>query len=86
MARLILLAVVALLLYLVLRAAAHAFLLGLRGTRRAPGARHGRRDQLVKDPVCETYVPQHTAIARSEGAETYYFCSPACAKKFKVSS
>jgi len=40
----------------------------------------------VKDPVCETYVPRRTAVVRTAGSATYYFCSPACAAKFKASS
>jgi YHS domain-containing protein len=40
----------------------------------------------VKDPVCETYVPRRTALARTDGVATYYFCGPTCAAKFKTPS
>ena len=83
MLRLLALAVLAVLIYLVIRAAVAGFLAGLRGSGRAAG--RALRDELVKDPVCETYVPRRTAIARSVGPVTHYFCSAACAEKFKPS-
>jgi YHS domain-containing protein len=82
--RLLALAVVALLIFLLIRAVVSAFLAGLRGTRRTGGPTRALRNDLVKDPVCETYVPRRTAIARTAGPMTYYFCSPACAAKFKA--
>ena len=85
MARLLLLAVVALLVYVILRTVTQAFFTGLRGAgRTAPPP--GLRDHLVKDPVCETYIPLRSAIARTAGSDTYYFCSPVCAEKFRVRS
>jgi YHS domain-containing protein len=83
--RLLLLAVLAVLIYLLIRAAVAGFLAGLRGVRR-PGGPRALRDELVKDPVCATYVPRRTAIARTAGPVTYYFCSLACAEKFKLPS
>jgi YHS domain-containing protein len=83
--RFLALAVVALLVFLLIRSVVSAFLAGLGGTRRrAGGSTHALRNDLVKDPVCETYVPRRTAIARAAGPTTYYFCSPACAAKFKA--
>jgi YHS domain-containing protein len=82
--RLLALAVLAVLIFLVIRAAVAGFLAGLRGSGRA-GAGRSLRDELVKDPVCTTYVPRRTAIARTVGPVTHYFCSPACAEKFKPS-
>lgn len=86
MARLLLLAVVGLLLFLVLRAAVAAFLAGLRGVARPSAAPRAIRDELVKDPVCETYVPRRSAVARTTGSATHYFCSAACAAKFERSA
>jgi len=83
--RLLVLAVLFLLIFLVLRAAVAGFLTGFRGTGRATRPRALRND-LVKDPVCATYVPRRTAVARSAGSTTYYFCSPDCAQKFKLPS
>jgi YHS domain-containing protein len=79
--RLLLLALVAVLVFLILRAAFAGFLAGVRGeTRRRP---RSQREDLVKDPVCETYVPRRTAVARRTSVATYYFCSADCATKFK---
>lgn len=35
--------------------------------------------ELVRDPVCETYIEKTSAIFRN----SHYFCSEACAAKFK---
>ena len=86
MLRFVALAVLACLIYLLLRAAVASFLSGLRGGGRAGGRVRELRNDLVKDPVCETYVPRRTAVIRSAGSATYYFCSPACAAKFKAPS
>ncbi len=86
MVRLLLLGVVGFLLYLLLRAAVAAFLAGFRGPARPAGAPRAIRDELVKDPVCETYVPRRSAVARTVASATYYFCSTACAEKFERSA
>jgi YHS domain-containing protein len=83
--RLVALAVLAVLIYLLLRATIAGFLAGFRGQVRGAGSSAGPQ-QLVKDPVCETYVPRRSALARTAGPVTYYFCSPACAAKFKAPS
>jgi YHS domain-containing protein len=84
--RLVALAVLALLIYLLIRTMIAAFLGGLRGSGRSGAGPRSLRNELVKDPVCETYVPRRTAVARTAGTATYYFCSPACAAKFKAPS
>jgi hypothetical protein len=61
--------------------AAGAILLPL--LRRTPGA--GRRtvlDELVKDPVCQTYVVRSRALARGRQADPIYFCSADCAQRY----
>ena len=59
---------------------------GLRGAGRpAPRTRAGL-DELVKDPVCETYIPRRKAIARGNGPATQYFCSAVCADKYLARS
>jgi len=79
-------AVLAFLIFLVLRAALAGFLAGFRGPGRATGGSRALRNELVKDPVCETYIPRQGALRRSAGPTTYYFCSTACAEKFKLPS
>lgn len=51
------------------------------GAGRGPGPR-ALRDELVKDPVCQTYVVRSRALTKSAGGSTYYFCSPECAARF----
>jgi YHS domain-containing protein len=84
--RLLAFALLALLLYVLIRAVVASFVAGLRGAGRTRGAARALRNDLVKDPVCQTYVPRRTAIARTAGSMTYYFCGPACAAKFKAPS
>ena len=40
--------------------------------------------QMVKDPVCGTYVVPERALSVSVGRETVYFCSAACRDKFRA--
>ena len=50
---------------------------GFKGKRDAPVD-----DVLVKDPVCNTYIPRRQAIALLHEHRTYYFCSDTCRKTF----
>jgi YHS domain-containing protein len=43
------------------------------------------RDELVKDPVCHTYVVRSRAIRRILGGESRYFCSRDCASRYSAS-
>ncbi|HUF91640.1 MAG TPA: hypothetical protein VMR23_04630 [Candidatus Limnocylindria bacterium] len=45
------------------------------GSARAPRA---LRDELVKDPVCQTYVVRSRAVSRGDVA----FCSADCAARY----
>jgi hypothetical protein len=38
-------------------------------------------DELVKDPVCQTYVVKSRAITRTTGGAVSYFCSVECAQR-----
>ena len=38
-------------------------------------------DELVKDPVCQTYVARSRAISRPGPEGPRYFCSDACARR-----
>ena len=40
-------------------------------------------DELVKDPVCQTYVLRSRAVRARRRGEPVYFCSPACARQFE---
>ncbi len=48
------------------------------GARRRPSV----SDELVKDPVCQTYVLRSRAVTRETGGTTHYFCSRECAARF----
>ena len=49
----------------------------------APGrGRSERRDELVKDPVCQTYVVMSRAIRSDAGGTTVHFCSRECAERY----
>jgi YHS domain-containing protein len=53
--------------------------------RRMSGSRPrppGTRDQLVKDPVCGTYIVRSRAVSRAGAEGSRYFCSPECAGRF----
>ena len=82
----------AIVLLLLLRLALR-FVLGLfQGLAEpAPGEAAGRRGaagkpariagELVKDPVCATYIPRESAISARVGGETRYYCSTTCRDK-----
>jgi YHS domain-containing protein len=40
------------------------------------------RDELVKDPVCQTYIARSRAVTRHERGEAVYFCSAECARRY----
>ena len=50
--------------------------------RVAPPARRTRRDELVKDPVCQTYVVLSRAVTTEVDGVATYFCSEECAARF----
>ena len=39
-------------------------------------------DELVKDPVCGTYVVRSRAVSRPAADGSFYFCSAECAGRF----
>ncbi len=40
------------------------------------------RDEIVKDPVCQTYVVRSRAVSRSVVSGPTYFCSAECARRY----
>lgn len=42
----------------------------------------GRFDELVKDPVCSTYIARSRAVTRADARGTHYFCSAECARRY----
>jgi YHS domain-containing protein len=45
-------------------------------------ARRLETDELVKDPVCQTYIVRSRAVSRQTAAGPRYFCSAECAARF----
>ena len=41
-----------------------------------------RGDELVKDPVCQTYLPRSRALERTIHGATRYFCSETCLRRY----
>ena len=48
--------------------------------RGAAPARRTRHDELVKDPVCQTYIVKSRAVRRTDAGQVRYFCSEQCAR------
>jgi YHS domain-containing protein len=40
------------------------------------------RDELVKDPVCHTYIARSRAVSVGASEDAQYFCSAECARRF----
>ena len=38
--------------------------------------------EMVRDPVCETYISKATAIVKDGNGQTVYFCSQECMNAF----
>jgi uncharacterized protein len=50
---------------------------------RAQGPTPQRGVQMVRDPVCGTFVLPERALMLGDGGERVYFCSDACRDKFR---
>ena len=50
--------------------------------RSALSGRAARRDELVKDPVCQTYVVKSRAVTVEAGGVVTHFCSRECAARY----
>ena len=74
-----------LLLFLIVRAAVRGF---LADRRRAPAARPPDPIQsggeLMKDPVCGTYVSAAASFTRSVNGQVIHFCSKECRDRYGV--
>jgi YHS domain-containing protein len=57
----------------------------LRQVSLRPGPRPGRlrADQLVKDPICSTYVVSARSVRREIEGVTRHFCSDECANRYE---
>lgn len=53
----------------------------LTGSQTRPRA-EGRSGVMVKDEVCNTYLPREDAIKETSGGVDQYFCSEACRARY----
>ncbi|MCX5874667.1 MAG: YHS domain-containing protein [Deltaproteobacteria bacterium] len=70
------------LLYRVLRWAMTALGSGAAGPTIDRGSGSTSINEMVKDPVCGTYVLARDSIHVRTRGQTYYFCSDECRKRF----
>jgi YHS domain-containing protein len=58
------------------------------GVSQPPGARRSgppdRGVQMVRDPVCGTFLPPETAITLADRGAVRYFCSEKCRDAYKA--
>jgi YHS domain-containing protein len=79
-----------LLLFLALKSIARTFMAGVHRTRQAPRARSSERPpapsggELIKDPVCGTYVSAGASVTRTVNGQVIYFCSEECRKQYRA--
>ncbi len=60
-----------------------AWTVGMRSrARRATSGE--RRDAMVLDPVCSTYLPKARAVVRRVRDADVFFCSEACAQQYAL--
>jgi len=57
---------------------------GLNGAPSGRGNVPARGVQMVRDPVCGTFVVPDRAVALSVGREHIYFCSVSCRDKYRA--
>jgi len=69
--------IIAYLIYLVVR-----FVLGPFLRTRPQRPRRRLSGNMVKDEVCNTYLPQEDALRASVDGTDYFFCSGECRDKF----
>lgn len=43
-----------------------------------------RIEEMKKDPVCGTYIPENEAVTYKAHGQTFYFCSQECKEKYKT--
>ncbi|MBW2057505.1 MAG: hypothetical protein JRH07_07055 [Deltaproteobacteria bacterium] len=50
--------------------------------RRYGGMESTGKNELVKDPYCQTYIPKDTALRARIGGEDLFFCSETCMNSY----
>lgn len=53
------------------------------GSQRRRAVKPGRATgRMVRDRVCETFLPADLALSLARGGRTHYFCSASCRDRF----
>jgi YHS domain-containing protein len=39
-------------------------------------------EELVQDPICQTFIPRKEALKAERDGKDYFFCSEGCLKRF----
>ena len=60
------------------------FVEGINGAPPPGGNVPARGVQMVRDPVCGTYVVPDRAVALSDGSSRVFFCSANCRDKYRA--
>jgi YHS domain-containing protein len=58
------------------------FFRALNKASKPPRASKGASGIMVKDDICNTYLPKENAIRQVYEGKEYYFCSSECRQKF----
>jgi len=58
------------------------FFRALNKASKPPRASKGTSGIMVKDDICNTYLPKENAIREVYEGKEYYFCSSECRQKF----
>jgi YHS domain-containing protein len=53
-----------------------------RPVRQETGGQTPSAEEMVRDPVCQLYLPRAEAIRHKVHGREYFFCSPGCFDKF----
>jgi YHS domain-containing protein len=52
-------------------------------SRKRSDSKEGNNENMVKDPVCNLYIPESEAVRRIIRGKKIFFCSNDCAEKFE---
>jgi len=63
------------------------FFQAVRSSGQAPGGRRRpapREEEMVRDPVCGTWIDRKLALSVQRGGETIAVCSPECRRSLEA--
>jgi len=75
--RIIIYALIAYVIYLAIKSYQ-----SLKKSKKAPQKPNSKPGIMVKDEICNTYLPKEEAIKEIYKGKEYYFCSNECRQKF----